>query len=156
MTKKFLKTAFLTIMCIVLSAILAVAVFLFYMYFVYFGPHVSVNKLLKEISANPNVEKIEDYFQDDERYEEIGATIKLKNGLQMRFNYIRREDGKLVFQDLLEINGYVPMEYIYLKSENKCFFDSHCNRYLCPSHNLNEWLETSEAIYEKLQELPIT
>ncbi len=156
MTKRFLKTAFLTIMCIALSAILYVAFFLFYMYFFYFGPHVSVNKLLKEISANPNVEKIEDYLQDDERYEEIDATIKLKNGLQMRFNYIRREDGKLVFQDLSHINGYDIAVFIYKKKENTCMFIDIIEDYLYPTKNLNDWLEKSEAIYEKLKRLPLT
>lgn len=148
---------------IIITFILWIALFciLFFYIFIAFPEvilpkRVSVNNLLEEIAANPNVEKIENYFQDDERYEEIDASILLKNRLRMEFDYIRREDGKLVFQDLLEINGYVPMEYVYLKSENKCIFDSHCNRYLCPSHNLNEWLENSELIYEKLQELPIT
>lgn len=156
MTKRFLKTAFLTIMCITLFMFLSIAVFLFYMYFVYFGPHVSVDKLLTEIRANPNVEKIEEYLQDDEKYEEIDATIKLTNGLKIRFSYIRKEDGKLVFQDVGYINGYMVKLFIYKKKENTYTFGYDGEEYLYSSHNFNEWLENSEMIYEKLQSLPLT
>ncbi len=148
---------------IIITFILWIALFciLFFYIFIAFPEvilpkRVSVNNLLEEISANPNVEKIEDYLQDDERYEEIDATIKLKNGLQMRFNYIRREDGKLVFQDLSHINGYDIAVFIYKKKQNTCIFIGIVEDYLYPTKNLNDWLENSESIYEKLQRLPLT
>ncbi len=154
--KKFLKTIFLTILCIALFTALSIGIFVWYMYFIYFGPHVSVNKLLKEIETNPNVEKIEDYLQDDERYEKINATIKLKNGLKMHFSYIRREDGKLVFQDAGSINGYAVIFFIYKKNENTYTFSYTEENYLYPTNYLDDWLENSEAIYEKLLRLPLT
>ena len=154
--KHFLKIVFLTIVCIALFTAISIGIFVWYMYFFYLDPHVSVNKLLKEIAANPNVEKIEDYLQDDERYEEINATIKLKNSLKMHFSYIRREEGKLVFRDAGYINGYSVIGFIYKKNENIYTFSYNGEHYLYSTNYLDDWLENSEAIYEKLQELPLT
>ena len=154
--KHFLKMLFLTILCIAMLAALSIAVFVWYMDFIYFGPHVSVNKLLKAIEANPNVEKIEDYLQDDERYEKVFATIKLKNGLRMEFENIRRKDGKLVFQRLCYINGYDITVFIYKKNENTCICINFAEDYLYPTKNLDEWIENSASIYKKLNELPLT
>ena len=157
MTKKsLLRTVVLTILCIALFAALSIGIFVWYMYFIYFGPHVSVNRLLKEIEANPNVEKIEDYLQDDERYEKVFATIKLKNGLRMEFENIQRDDRNLIFQNLCNINGYDMAVYIYKKKENTCIFIDFAEEYLYPTKNLDDWLENSETIYEKLQKLPLT
>lgn len=115
----------------------------------------SVNKIIQEIEKNQNVEKIEYYFQDDERSEDIYADIQLKNKLHMSFNYIKWGKNGLVFQDLRKINGFVPMAYIYKKSEEICIIDEFCTQYLYSTHNLTDWLENSEAIYDKIQKLPI-
>lgn len=142
------------------SILLATIIFFGYVFFIFvtqiiLPSKVSVNKLVKEIELNPNVEKIDNYFQDDEGYEAIYADIRLKNGLRMSFNDIKMGEKELIFQDLRKMNGFVPMVYIYKKDEGICTFDEFCTQYLYSTHNLNDWIENSESIYKKLQKLPL-
>lgn len=144
------------VLIIVVSAVMwNIFCFLFFKFVVLSLPCTKpVNDICNEINNNILVDGIISCYQIDDYDPVFNIVVRLKNGLIMDFDYVRRKDGKLIFQDVLHVNNFVP--YYYYKKENgHCDVSRFASRYLYPSLCIDDWLENSEMIYEKLLQLPL-